>query len=201
MGEEDEPMECRGFRQHWTDWREGWLDTDGAAMAAHRQTCRDCARYDRQMAGLVESLGNLPMPDTPPRTANRIMLKPLKLSALTVSLVLFGTAGPVWAQEDVNDVDDVEMEVVEDPDAGEMAYVADIELPDSASDQAVESAAAGLGTANEARDDGRSFGQDTAREAREAREVRETGRDAANARRAAPGAPENRPGNRPVDVQ
>ena len=94
-----------------------------------------------------------------------------------VLALAFAPLGAVVADEpEVDDDDDVEMEVVSDPEAGEEEFVEEIRLPEQASDQARESAAQGLETANEAREGGREFGQERAEEARE------TGRDARETR-------------------
>ena len=81
----------------------------------------------------------------------------------------------VTAVADEHDIDDdLVLEVVEDPDAGEEDFVDEIRLPTPVSDQARESAASGLETANEARERGREFGQERAEQAREAgREARQ----------------------------
>lgn len=118
-------------------------------------------------------------------------------------LLLLLTAVPAWAQEaqDDGDLNDVRMEVVGEPDAGEREFVEEIRLPETAAPEARDNAAFGLDTANEARqraaDEAAEFGRSVAREAREARE---SGRDADNARRAIEGANEGPPGRRPIDV-
>ena len=117
------------------------------------------------------------------------------------ALLVVLLAVPGWFEVARAD-DAVTMEVVDDADADERDYVDDIELPETASETARDKAAFGLDTANEARkraeEDGRSFGQATAREAREAREQ---GRDAGNAARAAGGRRDGGPEGRPVEVQ
>jgi hypothetical protein len=90
--------------------------------------------------------------------------------ALLLAVLPFGIAS---ADEHDAD-DDLVLEVVDDPDAGEEDYVEEIRLPEQASDQARESAAGGIETANEARERGRDFGQERAEQARElGREVRD----------------------------
>lgn len=56
-------MNCEEFRQNWTYWCEGWMGSRAAEMARHRGECLACARYDRQMRRLVDSLAGLPEPD------------------------------------------------------------------------------------------------------------------------------------------
>lgn len=119
------------------------------------------------------------------------------ITAYTAGILLLGlVATPVWADEEEGD--DVTMEVVSDADADEAEFVDEIELPEDASDTARTDAAFGIDTANEARtkagEDGRAFGQSTAREARE------QGRDASNAANARDGAGSGARDNRPVEV-
>lgn len=109
-------------------------------------------------------------------------------------LLLCLVAVPAWAEDGA--LDDVTMEVVEDPEADEREYVDEIELP--AAPEARENAAFGIDTANEARDrareDGRAFGESTANEARE------LGRDAGNAAKSGDGTGGGPPEDLPVDV-
>ncbi len=56
-------MDCKTFRDNWTDWHEGWLTGDTAAMAGHRQQCAACARFDAQMQRMVSGLSQLPLAD------------------------------------------------------------------------------------------------------------------------------------------
>jgi len=58
-------MDCKTFRDNWSDWREGWLNGDAAAMADHRDACAACARFDAQMQTMVGALGRLPLEDEP----------------------------------------------------------------------------------------------------------------------------------------
>lgn len=100
------------------------------------------------------------------------------MTTWAASMLLLGlVATPVWADEEGDE--DVTMEVVSDAEADEAEFVDEIELPEAASDTARTNAAFGIDTANEARtkarEDGRGFGESTAREARE------QGRDASNA--------------------
>lgn len=83
-------MNCERFRGNWTDWHEGWLAEESAAMAGHRDACVACARYDRQMRRLVEELATLPLPATeavPTRTGARIVSRPRWL-ALAATLIV-----------------------------------------------------------------------------------------------------------------
>lgn len=57
-------MNCEQFRALWSDWHDGRLDDEVAGMAAHRDGCSGCARYDRQMRRLVDELARLPLPAT-----------------------------------------------------------------------------------------------------------------------------------------
>jgi len=111
-------------------------------------------------------------------------------------LLLCLVAAPAWAED--GSLDDVTMEVVEDPEADEREYVDEIELPAAAAPEARENAGFGIDTANEARDrareDGQGFGQSTAQEARE------LGRDAANAAKSGDGAGNGPPEDLPVEV-
>lgn len=54
-------MDCKVFRDNWTEWHEGWLEAGADEMAAHRHQCRECARFDAQMRALVNGLGQLPL--------------------------------------------------------------------------------------------------------------------------------------------
>ncbi len=113
-------------------------------------------------------------------------------------LLLCLLAVPAWADDDDTTLDDVTMEVVEDPDADEYEYVDEILLPADAAPAARENAAFGREAENEARrraqEDGRAFGQDTAREARE------LGRDAGNAAKSKDGVGGGPPQDLPVEV-
>lgn len=55
-------MNCERFRAYWSEWHDGRLDHEAADMAAHRDGCAACARYDRQMRRLLEELAALPVP-------------------------------------------------------------------------------------------------------------------------------------------
>jgi len=91
----------------------------------------------------------------------RILLYPF------ITAVLSSYSGLSMAQDtDLDLVDDPTLVVVEE-DADPETAMEPIVLPDDASAQAVESSAQGLATANEARERGREFGQDTAAAARE----------------------------------
>lgn len=97
---------------------------------------------------------------------------------IALSLLLAGliAASPAMAQED-------SMQVVE-PNETPEDVDRKLTLPESASQQGVESSSQGLDTANEAREKGREFGQERAEEAREmsnerAEEVRERARERA----------------------
>jgi len=81
---------------------------------------------------------------------------------LIAAMATYG--GPLLAQQ--GDELDITMTVV-DEDAQPDIAVEPIVLPDSAALQAVESSAQGLATANEARERGREFGQETAKAAHE----------------------------------
>jgi ferric-dicitrate binding protein FerR (iron transport regulator) len=60
-------MNCEEFRENWSEWHAGRLDGATATrMAEQRAACADCARYDRQMRQLVDSLAELPLPDALP---------------------------------------------------------------------------------------------------------------------------------------
>lgn len=113
------------------------------------------------------------------------------------ALLLCLLAAPAWAQDDAP-LDDVTMEVVDDPQADEREYVDEIRLPTEASPEARENAAFGVDTANEARerarDEGQAFGQSTAQEARK------LGRDAGNAAKSEDGAAAGPPEDLPVEV-
>lgn len=83
-------MNCERFRRNWTDWHEGWLGEESAAMAGHRDACTACGRYDRQMCRLVETLTTLPLPATevaPTWTGARIVPRPRWL-ALAATLIV-----------------------------------------------------------------------------------------------------------------
>ncbi|MDZ7828727.1 MAG: hypothetical protein U5K33_04315 [Halofilum sp. (in: g-proteobacteria)] len=112
------------------------------------------------------------------------------------ALLLCLVAAPAWADDET--LEDVTMEVVEDPDADEAEYVDEIELPAAAAPEARDNAAFGIDTAKEARDrareDGQAFGQSTASEARE------LGRDAGNAAKSGDGAGGGPPEDLPVEV-
>lgn len=112
-------------------------------------------------------------------------------------LLLCLLATPAWAQDDAP-LDDVTMEVVDDPQADERDYVDEIRLPTEAAPAARNNAAYGLDTANEARErareEGEAFGQSGAQEARE------LGRDAANAAKSEDGAAAGPPEDLPVEV-
>gem|GEM_PF-6059734 len=97
----------------------------------------------------------------------------VRIPALLVFLLaLLPFAAAVADEHEVDD--DLVLEVIDDADAGEEDFVDEIRLPEQASDQARESAASGLETANEARERGRDFGQERAEQAREAgREARQ----------------------------
>ena len=82
-------------------------------------------------------------------------------------------AMPVLANE--NDDDPVTMQAMEESDDPDEVFE-QIELPEQASEVAVEASEHGLATANAAREEGREFGQATAEEARE--RAGETGEDA-----------------------
>lgn len=73
-------------------------------------------------------------------------------------------AMPVLANE--NDDDPVTMQAMEESDDPDEIFE-QIELPEVASEVAVEASEHGLATANAAREDGREFGQSRAEEARE----------------------------------
>lgn len=94
-----------------------------------------------------------------------------RLNALIIATAI-GIAAPLslHAEEIDFDLDVVDVEDTE----GDVAHR--LSLPESASQQAVESAQFGLDTANEARERGREFGQERAQEARErAQDARERG--------------------------
>lgn len=93
-------------------------------------------------------------------------------------------ASPAIAQDE-----EITIDVLDQEDALPEQVTSEIRLPDAASDQARESAAEGLDTANEARDKHREFGQDRAREAREQR-----GSDRSGGR---PGSPGGGPPGKP----
>lgn len=86
--------------------------------------------------------------------------------AIAVLVVFAGFAGSAWAQQD--DLD-VTMKVVPANATGKGA-ISEIKLPDAASDRARDASAAGLSTANQARDMkgelGRDFGQSVSEAAR-----------------------------------
>jgi hypothetical protein len=62
-------MDCKAFRDNWTEWHEGWLADDGGAMRAHRDACAGCARFDGQMRAMVDGLADLPLADEPAAAA------------------------------------------------------------------------------------------------------------------------------------
>jgi hypothetical protein len=105
----------------------------------------------------------------------RILLYPF------ITAVLSSYSGLSMAQDtDLDLVDDPTLIVV-DEDADPETAMEPIVLPDDASAQAVESSAQGLATANQARERGREFGQDTAEAARErGAEARESAADRAS---------------------
>ena len=90
-----------------------------------------------------------------------------KSMANVVFVLLSGFAGAVWAQQ--QDDLDVTMKVVPANATGTGA-VSEIKLPDAASDRARDASAAGISTANQARDMkgdlGRDFGQSVSEAAR-----------------------------------
>lgn len=55
-------MNCERFRANWSEWHDGRLDDGAREMAAHREGCAACARYDRQMRHLLDALAELPVP-------------------------------------------------------------------------------------------------------------------------------------------
>jgi hypothetical protein len=89
-----------------------------------------------------------------------------KSMANAAFVLLSGFAGAAWAQQD--DLD-VTMKVVPANATGRAA-ISEIKLPDAASDRARDASAAGLSTANQARDMkgdlGRDFGQSVSEAAR-----------------------------------
>ena len=97
------------------------------------------------------------------------MFRPLTTLRLTFGVLLaLGLVLPAYAADNgQKDVGDVMMSVIEAPDAGEQAFVNEIQLPSAAPDTARAHAADGLDTANEARADGRGFGQSRAGAARD----------------------------------
>lgn len=102
------------------------------------------------------------------------------IASCSAALLALSVSTQLYAQEiePINSGD--ETMVIIDDDMLVDDVVNRIELPTSASPQAVESAAFGLGTANSAREDGRAFGQ------RQAADARARGADARdNARSAA----------------
>lgn len=108
------------------------------------------------------------------------------LAMMAAGLFAMSVSFAATAQEDDVDLDVVEAEETE----GEL--VNRLELPESASDQGVESSQFGLDTANEAREKGREFGQERALEAREsgADSAREASERASAAREAGEAAQE-----------
>jgi hypothetical protein len=90
-------------------------------------------------------------------------VKKLVLMSLLLAAV-FGFAGTVHAEDEL----DVTITVVDENENIVDAVSEPISLPASADAQAQENAAAGLATANSARELRREFGEETARAAREA---------------------------------
>lgn len=91
----------------------------------------------------------------------------MKHWVFTLTLIFSLFAWPAMAQED--DLD-VTLSVVEDEGEAEEQLVNDIELPADADEQAQENAAFGLDTANQARQQGREFGEERAEQGQENRE-------------------------------
>lgn len=114
------------------------------------------------------------------------------------ALLLCMLAVPAWAENGAA-LDEVTMEVVDDPDADEREYVDEIRLPSDAAPVARDSASFGIDTANgareRAREEGKAFGQSTAEEARE------LGREAGNAARSRDGTDKGPPEDLPVQVR
>lgn len=103
----------------------------------------------------------------------------LKMLVIAMGLPLALSAGYLQAQETEDDLD-VTMSVLEEGETPDAA-LEPIALPEDASETAVESSAAGLATANAAREDGRAFGASRAEEARQrGAEAREQGRERAD---------------------
>lgn len=54
-------MQCKGFLEGYTDFRDGRLDPAlEAAFRAHMDACSDCARYDRTIRDGLRLLADLP---------------------------------------------------------------------------------------------------------------------------------------------
>lgn len=95
-------MDCGTFRLRWNDWHDERLGAGGDDMAAHRDTCPACARYDRQMRRMLDELARLPLPaveggrvgDPPRRVAAPRWLALAATLAIGIALgLLFGQRG------------------------------------------------------------------------------------------------------------
>ncbi|WP_067561152.1 anti-sigma factor family protein [Halofilum ochraceum] len=93
-------MNCEEFRSYWSDWHDGHGGVDEIAMARHRDTCPDCARYDREMRSLLGGLSTLPLPGEPAGRRRRLPAGAPRWAALAATLVIGIALGLVLAQRD-----------------------------------------------------------------------------------------------------
>lgn len=90
-------MNCREFREQWSEWHEGDGAVPGDAMAAHRRDCAACARYDRQMRRMIAELGQLPLPGEVPAAGRRRHAPGPRWLALAATLVVGVALGVMLA--------------------------------------------------------------------------------------------------------
>lgn len=93
-------MNCEDFRTHWSHWHDDHGEVDDNAMARHRETCPDCARYDREMRSLLDALATLPLPGRTTARERRVPMATPRWAALAATLVVGVALGLLLAQRD-----------------------------------------------------------------------------------------------------